>query len=207
MPASVNVSEVAPVRPPPLEIFVPFRRHWYASGDVPDAVAANWMVLPAYAVRDAGWVEIEGGEMVGRESGDHRQIGQHRFEREHGLDAFTSGKHVGGTAEAHAMAEQLTERTTRIGERSFRGALAVEPGAMDAGDAAIRVGHGSEQPRPGLASGIAVGAIPERGMKPERRPVERRSDAARPQIGFGASAGNELASAKQPPRGFAGSGG
>jgi hypothetical protein len=43
-------------------------------------------------------------------------------------------------------------------------------------------------------------------MKPERGPVELCSDAARPQIGFGVSAGNELASSKQPLRDFAGAG-
>jgi len=140
--------------------------------------------------------------MVGRQRSDHWQIGQHRFERERGLDTFAGGENVGGIAEAHAIAEELTECATRIGERSFRGALAVEPGAMNARDTAVRVRDGGEQPRPGLACSVAVGAIPERGMKPERWPVERCGDAARPEIGFGVSAGNGLPSAKQTARCF-----
>ena len=72
--------------------------------------------------------EIKGGKMVRRQRGNHRQIGQHRFEREHGLDAFTGGEHVGGAAEAHAVAEEMAERTARIGEWGLLGTLAVEPG-------------------------------------------------------------------------------
>ena len=63
--------------------------------------------------------QIEGGEMVGREPGDHRQRGQHGFEREHGLDAFAGGEDVGGFAEAHAVAEQMAERPARIGKRGL----------------------------------------------------------------------------------------
>src|SRR3546814_14219131 len=59
--------------------------------------------------------------------------------------------------------------------------LAVKPGAMDAGDAAVGVGHRREQPRPGLADRVTVGAIPERRLKAQRRPVEPCGDAARAQ--------------------------
>ena len=58
--------------------------------------------------------EIEGGEMVGREGGDHRQVGQHRFEREDGFDAFTGGEHVGSATEADAIAEKMAERAARV---------------------------------------------------------------------------------------------
>src|SRR3546814_18660484 len=75
--------------------------------------------------------------------------------------------------------------------------LAVKPGAMDAGDAAVGVGHRREQPRPGLADRVTVGAIPERRMKAQRRPVEPCGDAARAQIGFGMGDGDGPASAKQ----------
>ena len=85
--------------------------------------------------------EVECGEMIGRQRGDHGQAGQHGFEREHGLDAFAGEQHVRLAAQAgkaHAIAEQMTERPARIGERRLVGTRAIEPGAMNAGDAAAR---------------------------------------------------------------------
>src|SRR3546814_12736150 len=83
----------------------------------------------------------------------------------------------------------MAERAARIGEWGLRGALAVEPGAMDAGDPAVRVGHGSEQSRPGLARSIAVWAIPERRMDAHRRPAQPSGYAARPDQGLRMVAG------------------
>src|SRR5208283_1457264 len=53
--------------------------------------------------------QIEGGEVIGRKPGDHRQQGQHGLEREHGLNAFAGGEGVGRAAEAYAVAEQIAE--------------------------------------------------------------------------------------------------
>ena len=78
--------------------------------------------------------QIEGGKVVGRKPGDHRQTRQHRFEREHGLDAFAGGENVGRLAEAHAVAEQMAEGAARIGKRRLVGPVGIEPGALDAGD-------------------------------------------------------------------------
>jgi hypothetical protein len=128
--------------------------------------------------------------MIGGQRGDHRHTGQHALERKHGLDAFTGEQHpcfcggrLGGGpragGEAHAVAEQMAERPARIGERRLVGPLAVEPGAVNAGDAAARIGHGSDESRPRLAGRVGVGPIRERGVKAQRRPVEIPADAAR----------------------------
>jgi preprotein translocase subunit SecF len=65
---------------------------------------------------------------------------------------------------ARAIAEQMAECAARIGERRLIGTRAVEPGAMHAGNAAVRIGDGSEQSGPGLAGRIGVGPVPKRGM-------------------------------------------
>ena len=60
--------------------------------------------------------QIESGEMVGRKPGNDRQQRQHRFERQHGLDAFAGGENVGSVAKAHAVAEQIAKRAAGIGQ-------------------------------------------------------------------------------------------
>ena len=109
-----------------IEVEVAMDRHEVADIDAGGGAAFVQPVrrLEAGRVVVAGDIEtaqrrgqLEGGEVVGREPGDHRQQGQHGFEREHGLDAFAGGEDVGGLAEAHAVAEQMAERPARIGER------------------------------------------------------------------------------------------
>jgi hypothetical protein len=78
--------------------------------------------------------EVECCEMIGRQRGDHRQAGQHAFERQHGLDAFAGEQYVARTdarvtGEAHAVAEQMAERPARIGERRLVGTRAARMAA------------------------------------------------------------------------------
>ena len=66
--------------------------------------------------------------MVGRKPGDDRQIGQHRFEREHGLDAFAGrddAPRLRGVAGAGARSagQEPAEGAAWIGQWRLGGAL------------------------------------------------------------------------------------
>ena len=109
-----------------IEVEVGMDRDELADIDAGGAFAQAFRRMATGRVVVAGDIEtaqrrgqFEGGEVVGREPGDHRQQRQHGFEREHGLDAFAGGEDVGGVAEADAIAEQMAERAARIGERRF----------------------------------------------------------------------------------------
>ena len=146
--------------------------------------------------------------MVGRERGDHRQQGQHRFEREHGLDAFAGREHVpdcraqARRAEAHAVAEQMAERPAWIGERRFRRTVRIEPGALDAGDRAVKIGDGGKKGRPGLQRSVFAFAVVDRRVEAQGGPVERTGDAAGAQISLGKGARDRAAGAKQAAGGL-----
>src|SRR3546814_4397387 len=83
--------------------------------------------------------------MVGGKRRDHGQLGQDGFEREHRLDALARQKAVSGAAEADAMTEQDAQDLARRVEVGDRQALDIEPGPVDADDAAIEVSDRSEE--------------------------------------------------------------
>ena len=130
---------------------------------------------------------------------------QHRFEREHRLDAFAGGEHPsrGGYAETDAVAEQMAERPARIGERRLVGPVRIEPGALDAGDRGRR---GSVTAASRAGQSFERGASRRRGNRPtggSAGPASRAcGDAARAQIGLGRRAGDRAAGAEQAAGGF-----
>ncbi len=128
--------------------------------------------------------------------------GKTDFSDKHGLDPLAGEENVADAAEADAIAEEMPERPPRIRQRRFLSADPIEPGAVNTGDPAMRIGDGGKQSRPGLAAGIAVAPIPEPGMEAQRHTVERRGDAARAQIGFGMGSLDRNPGAEQPARGF-----
>jgi hypothetical protein len=73
-----------------------------------------------------------------------------------------SPANVGRHTKADAIAEQITESTAPIGERRLVGLPSVEPGALDAGDIALKVGDGSKQRWPDLERCIPGFAIIDR---------------------------------------------
>jgi hypothetical protein len=50
----------------------------------------------------------------------------------------------GGGAKAHTVAEEMAEGAARIGQRRFSRSPWIEPGALNAGDDAVEIGHGSK---------------------------------------------------------------
>jgi len=122
--------------------------------------------------------EFKGSEVIGREPGDHWQAGQHRFQREHRLDAFAGGNRVSRNAKADPAAEQVAEGAARIGDRGFGGTGAVEPGALDAGDATGEIADGGEQCGPCFERCPLALAVPDMRMEAQGRPVQSGGDAA-----------------------------
>ena len=167
-----------------IEVEVAMDRHELADFDAGGeaAFAQPFRRLETGRVVVAGDIEaaqrrgqVEGGEVVGRKPRNHRQGGQHRFEREHGLDAFAGGEDGGGLAEADAVAEQITEGAARIGERRLGRPVRIEPGALDAGDIAIDIGDGGKQSRPDFERSMLVC----RGNRPTGDSARRASRAVR----------------------------
>ena len=146
---------------------------------------------------------VEGGEVIGRECRDHRQLGQDRFEREHRLDALAGDEDPrlrGGRlvcAETHAIAEQVAESAARVGDRRLVGPISIEPGALDAGDPAAGIGDGGKQCRPRFERCLIGFAVPDPRMKAQRDPIEASGNAAGTQIGFGLCTGDRTAGGEQ----------
>ena len=65
--------------------------------------------------------QIEGGEMVGREPGDHRQTGSTDLSASMVSMPSPAARMSADVAEAHAVAEQMAERPARIGKRRLGG--------------------------------------------------------------------------------------
>jgi len=86
-------------KPAEIEVEVVVHRNELADVDVSRAFTQAFRRMAAGGVIVAGHVEaaqgrgqLEGGEVVGRETGGHGQARQSGFEREHGLDAFAGGE-------------------------------------------------------------------------------------------------------------------
>ena len=92
--------------------------------------------------------EFQRREMVGRQGRDHRHLGQDGFQRQHGLDSLAGEENVADAAEADAIAEEMPERPARIRQRRFLSADPIEPGAVNTGDPAMRIGDSGKQPWP-----------------------------------------------------------
>ena len=148
--------------------------------------------------------QIEGCQVAGGQPGDHRQRGQHRVEREHGLDAFAGGKNISGLTEPDTVADERTDGAPWIGDRCFVGALRIQPSPQDGGDGAIEIGDRGEQSRPDLQRSGFGFAIIDRRMVTQSRPVEPCGDPAGAQIGLGGGARDRAAGMEQTARGFGG---
>ena len=126
------------------------------------------------------------------------KIGQDRFQRQHRLDAFAGGENVGRLAEAHAVAEQITEGSARIGERRLGRPPWIEPGALDPGDIAVDIGDGGKQRRPALARSTLADAIVNRRVVAQGGPVEPSGDTTGAQISLGRRARKRPSGSEQP---------
>jgi hypothetical protein len=109
---------------------------------------------------------------------------------------------VGRLTEADAIAEQMTKGAARIGEWRLRSTVRIEPGALDAGNVALKVGYGSKQRRPAFERSVVRLAIVDRRVIAQGRPVEPSGDAAGAQISLGRCARKGTTSLKQAARRF-----
>lgn len=129
--------------------------------------------------------EQNGGEMGGGEARRHGQGRKEGEEREHGFDTLACRQHIRNLAKANRVAEKMAHGPARIGKRGFAVAVAGQPGALKAGEIAVKIGDDAKKRGPALARGIAIGAVVAGGMKAKRRPVEAGRDAAIAQICLG----------------------
>ena len=100
------------------------------------------------AAQRRGRGQIEGGEVIGREPGNDRHQGQHRFERQHGLDAFAGGEDV---PRLRVVSREISEELggCLVAEASQTGAIVV-------GDEGVEVG-------------VAFGMVAKAAMGPQLR--------------------------------------
>ena len=100
----------------------------------------------------------------------------------------------------------LPSRWPRARRGSASGAFAstprIEPGALDAGDVALKVGYGSKQRRPDFEGSVLGGAIVNRRVIAQGGPVEPSGDATGAQISLGRCAGKWASCTKQAARRF-----
>jgi hypothetical protein len=116
-----------------------------------------------------------------------------------GSDHITSLRRRG--TETNAVAEQMAHCPAWIGERGFRRAVRIEPGALDGRDHAVKIGDSGKKGRPGLQGSAFAFAVVGRRVEAKGGPVERTGDAAGAQISLGKGAGDRTAGAKQAPGG------
>ena len=128
--------------------------------------------------------EENGGEVIGRERGDHGQIWQNASQRQHGLDAFAGRHDVARYTEPDAVPEQMTHCAPRRVDRCFVAARRVEPSAMRAGYLAGEVGDGGDQRRPDLGRRIGIGPVIAAGVEAQRCGIVQSRNAALAQIRF-----------------------
>ena len=120
-----------------------------------------------------------------------------------GLDAFAGGEHVG---RAMPKRTPLPSRWPSARRGSASGALSGRARSSQVRWTPVmrpsEVGDGGEQRRPDFARRAFVRAVLDRRMEAQARPVERRGDAARAQIGLGRRADDRTAGAKQAAGGL-----
>ena len=109
--------------------------------------------------------EEDGGEVIGRERGEHGQGRQSAAQREHGLEALAGGHDVGRDAETDAVPEEMTHRAPWRVDGRLVVAGWIEPSAMRAGDLAGEVGDGGDQRRPDLGRRIDIGPVVAAGVE------------------------------------------
>ena len=78
----------------------------------------------------------------------------------------------------------------------------VEPGAVDAGEDAAKIGDGRNECGPGLGLGVLIGAIVAARVEPQGSQIGELRDGASAQIGFGERAAKRLRHREQTARRF-----
>ena len=144
----------------------------------------------------------EGAKVRGRQRRNTRKARKNGAQRQHGLDAFASGENDARDAEADPVAMQFAKRFSRLRHIRLAAAVCTKPGAMDARDAAVKIGDAGNERRQGLGLDAAVGAVIAVGQESEGWMIEIGGDAAAPQIGFGDGAWNRACEREEACRGL-----
>ena len=137
------------------------------------------------AVRQAERAKVRGGQRR-----NTRKVWKNGAQRQHGLDAFARGENDARDAEADPVAMQFAKRLSWLRQIRLAAAVCAKPGAMHAGDAAVKIGHAGNERRQRLGLDAALGAVIAVGQEAEGWIIEIAGDAAAPQIGFGDGARN-----------------
>jgi hypothetical protein len=135
-------------------------------------------------------------QVVGGERRDHGQFGKHGPERQDRLDALAGQEPVGGAAEAAAVTEQDAEDLARRVQIRDGQPLEIEPGAVDADNAALEIGDGGEHGGQPAKRRLVVGAIVDERMEAQHRGIDR-GDTTCAEIGLGGRAGDRPAGPEQ----------
>ena len=101
--------------------------------------------------------EQDGGEVSGRECGNHRHSGQSLTQRQDGFDTFPRCHDILRITETNRMSEQVAHCLPRRIYRCLAGTVRGQPCAVRAGDPAIEVGDGGDHGGPGLRRAIVLG--------------------------------------------------
>ena len=152
---------------------------------------------------EAVW-QTERAKVRGGQRRNTRKVRKNGAQRQHGLDAFAGGENDARDAEADPVAMQFAKRLSWLRQIRLAAAVCAKPGAMHAGDAAVKIGHAGNERRQGLGLDAAFGAVIAVGQEAEGWIIEIGGDAAAPQIGFGDGACNGACERKEACSGFVG---
>ena len=106
------------------------------------------------AVWQAQRAKVRGGQRR-----NTRKVWKNGAQRQHGLDAFAGGENDARDAEADPVAMQFAKRFSWLRQIRLAAAVCAKPGAMDAGDAAVKIGHAGNERRQRLGLDAALGAV------------------------------------------------
>ena len=126
-------------------------------------------------------------------------VGHDAAERQHGLDALARRHHVACRAETDRVPEKVAHRPAWGIDRRLVAPGRIEPGAMRAGDVALKIGNSRDHCGPDFGRGVCLGTIVAARMESQAVDAMQVSDAASPQIGFHDRAGNRLRHGEQTP--------
>ena len=148
--------------------------------------------------------QTEGAKVRGGQGRNTRKVRKNRAQRQHGLDALAGGENDARDAEADPVAMQFAKRLSWLRQIRLAASVCAKPGAMHAGDAAVKIGHAGNERRQRLGPDAALGAEIAVGQEAEGWVVEIAGNAAAPQVGLGYRARNGARQRKQACSGLGG---
>src|SRR5271166_4994409 len=124
------------------------------------------------AVWQAQRAKVRGGQRR-----NTRKVRKNGAERQHGLDAFAGGENDARDAKTDSMPMQFAKRFSWLRQIRLAPSVCAKPGAMHAGDAAVKIGHAGDERRQRLGPDAALGAeiaVGQEAMKEENGQLNGR---------------------------------